>query len=181
LLRRVRLREWVGGLAFCLGVSSVAHGQMVSGSAFGGVGAFICCEGHVGAWQVGGGVEAEVAPNVSVGGDVSIGGPTGNGTVFQQIGSHAFETADFGTTPYARVNASYHFGRGRVSRARPFVTVGYGGAFGRESATFGPTFGGGADWWIRERRGIRVELVDQRLAEFGTTQLVSVRVALLLR
>jgi O-acetyl-ADP-ribose deacetylase (regulator of RNase III) len=41
--------------------------------------------------------------------------------------------------------------------------------------------GGGVDWWVAERRGVRLEARDQLLAEFGTTHLLVARIELVFR
>jgi len=144
---------------------------------FAGAGAFKCCQGHTGAWQVGGGVDVPVAARVSVGGDFGLVGPSGDGRV-----SYPFGYALFGTGSLLSLNASYHFNRHDVHRPRPFLTGGMGLAFGRgDAVTDGPHVGGGIDWWLRERRGVRVEVRDQLLAEFGTTHQVTLRGGLIFR
>lgn len=161
--------------------SSTVFAQTLSGTIFGGGGAFVCCQGQASAWQLGGGVDAFVDPHVSVGAAVSVVGPIGTGQIFQQISPHTGDTFDFGTGPYASGDVSFHFGSGGTGHARSFATVGYGGTFGRDAATFGVQFGGGVDWWLRERRGLRLELVDQTLREFGTTHVIIARGGLLFR
>jgi len=60
------------------------------------------------------------------------------------------------------VNGSYHFLRnGKVS---PFVTAGYSVAF-RSGHVNLVNFGGGINWWVRERIGIRLEVRDNMYSE----------------
>src|SRR5438094_8542036 len=42
--------------------------------------------------------------------------------------------------------------------------------------TGGANFGGGIDFWLAERRGVRIEIRDQLLEEYGTTHLVMARI-----
>jgi hypothetical protein len=55
------------------------------------------------------------------------------------------------------VNGSYHFGRER--RFVPFVTGGYT-LFFRSGTANGVNIGGGANWWFRERLGLKLEFRD---------------------
>ena len=58
-------------------------------------------------------------------------------------------------------NASYHFLNASQNRKLvPFVTAGYTGAFQSEWGESWFNFGGGADYWFRERAGLRVEFRD---------------------
>ena len=164
--------------ALALGASSSrsADAQSLSGNMFAGAGVFKCCEGDTGAWQVGGGVDVPVAAGVSVGGDFGLVGPTGDGIVPDRSGY-----ASFGNVFLLSFNGSYHFNRHDAHQPRPFLTGGIGETFRNGDATGGLNVGGGIDWWLRERRGVRVEVRDQLLGEFGTTHLVTLRIGLLFR
>ena len=95
--------------------SRSANAQTLAGTMFAGAGVFKCCQGHTGAWQVGGGVDVPVAARVSVGGDFSLVGPIGDGRV-----SYPFGYALFGTGSLLSFNGSYHFNRHDAHRPRPF-------------------------------------------------------------
>lgn len=57
----------------------------------------------------------------------------------------------------ASVNGSYHFVNDNKERkVVPFVTLGYSRAFGQGGANL-INFGGGINWWLRERVGLRLE------------------------
>ena len=57
-------------------------------------------------------------------------------------------------------NISYHFTKATKSRKfAPFVTSGYSMVF-RRSAINSINIGGGANWWFKERIGLRLELRD---------------------
>jgi hypothetical protein len=56
------------------------------------------------------------------------------------------------------VNGSWHFA-GRSARIDPFVTGGYTLAFRSGTLNFG-NVGGGANVWLKERLGLRVEFRD---------------------
>jgi hypothetical protein len=137
---------------------------------------FKCCEGGTGAWQAGGGVDVPVATGVSVGGAFGLVGPTGDGIVRERS-----SYASFGNVLLLSFNGSYHLNRHDAHRPRPFLTGGIGAILGHRDATGGLNVGGGIDWWLRERRGVRVEVRDQLLEEFGTTHLLTLRVGLLFR
>lgn len=71
---------------------------------------------------------------------------------------------------------SYHFGRNK--KADPFVTGGYT-LFFRSGTANGYHFGGGVDWWAKERMGIRFEGRDMVIE--GEEHLISFRVNLLFK
>jgi hypothetical protein len=56
------------------------------------------------------------------------------------------------------LNGAYHFKN--ASKVVPFVTGGYSGFF-REGYANGFNFGGGVNYWLKERVGLRFEFRDQ--------------------
>ena len=62
------------------------------------------------------------------------------------------------------LNATYHFGR--RAKLDPFVTAGYSAAF-RTGYLNMANFGGGVNWWWRERMGLKVEFRDHVETEGG--------------
>jgi hypothetical protein len=67
-----------------------------------------------------------------------------------------FERAGDGIGVFS-ADTSYRFNR--TARLVPFVTGGYSAAF-RSGASHGGNFGGGVDYWIKERVGLRFEVRD---------------------
>src|SRR5438309_6160227 len=156
--------------------ATTAHAQATTGEVFAGAGAFMCCQGTASAWQVGAAVMVPVGHSVSLAGDVGGVGPIGEGIVPEQFGHVTFGRVFLGT-----LSAAYQFGSSAPHRPRPFVSAGIGALIGGDVVVAGPTFGGGFDLWTTERRGLRVEVRDQLLQEFGTSHVVTVRVGLLVR
>ncbi len=78
-------------------------------------------------------------------------------------------------------NASYHF-RGVTKDGKwvPFVTGGYSLYF-RNSAVSGVNFGGGVNYWFKERIGLRFEVRDQVIALEGTGHFVGFRAGISFR
>jgi hypothetical protein len=75
------------------------------------------------------------------------------------------EPASF-TPPLISVFGAYHFGQpGRPHTIEPFVE----GGLGILTAGVGPIVdvGGGADWWLTPRVGIRTAVRDQMLGTIG--------------
>jgi hypothetical protein len=105
-------------------------------------------------------------------------GPFGTGQVNEYSGPYLFGTAQFGSDPHAALNVAYYF---HNAAYRPFVVGGLGAEFGGDTQLIGVRFGGGIDWWLRERQGLRVEIYDQLSVEFGTTHLIVVRVGVVFR
>ncbi len=158
--------------------ASRADAQRLNGNLFAGLGAYNCCNGSAGAWQVGGAIDVPVTPRLTVGGDGGAIGPSGDGEISEQLDPSGARTAIFSSSALLSVNATYHVGR----RPAPlFITAGFGEAVASGGAVGGFLFGGGIDWWLRGRRGVRVEVRDQLLAEFGTTHLLTVRAGWLFR
>jgi hypothetical protein len=73
------------------------------------------------------------------------------------------------------VNGSYNMGRGKLS---PFLTGGYTLAF-RNGTANGFNFGGGVNYWLRDRIGLRFEVRDNVIER--DAHLVGFRVGLAFR
>jgi hypothetical protein len=75
---------------------------------------------------------------------------------------------------------AYYFRRGKDQRLDPFVNGGYSLLFrqGRENLFY---VGGGANYWISRRVGIRVEFRDHVATHYSATQFWGFRVGLALR
>ena len=79
------------------------------------------------------------------------------------------------------VNGGYHFVKSK-SKAVPFLTGGYTGFF-RGGYANGVNFGGGVNYWFKERMGLRVEFRDNLLTEDSSYRVhfLNVRVGLAFR
>lgn len=99
--------------------------------------------GGTGTFQVGAGGEGLVYKGLGVGGELGYVGP--------------WNTARDGLG-VASANGSYHFSRDK--KLVPFVTGGYTLFFRSGHANLF-NFGGGVDYWFRERLGLRLEVRDQ--------------------
>ena len=76
------------------------------------------------------------------------------------------------------VNGSYHFSRDR--RISPFLTGGYSGIWGDGSANL-VNFGGGVNWWLGKRKGIRLEFRDHVYTGSENRQIVEFRIGFAFR
>jgi hypothetical protein len=117
-----------------------------------------------------------VRSDVSFLGEFGLNGPSGAGEIRAPSGSYSF-----GVGYFLSLNGSYHFAPLGHHRLRPFATGGIAIDFSGREATGGINFGAGADWWVRERRGVRIEARDQIIGEFGGTHLLTLRVGLIFR
>src|ERR1051326_3761430 len=151
------------------------NAQGISGELFAGAGAFACCEGTASAWEIGAGVIVPVGRAASISATIGGIGPVGEGIVREHSGYVVF-----GKVPVGSLSGAYHF-RPTPHRLRPFVAAGIGTGISGDVAVGGLNFGGGVDFWTSERRGLRIELHDQLLQEFGTTHVVVMRIGLLVR
>ena len=78
-------------------------------------------------------------------------------------------------------NISYHFTKATKSRKfAPFVTSGYSMVF-RGSAINSVNIGGGANWWFKDRIGLRLELRDHVPLRSGAIHFFGVRIGLAFR
>jgi hypothetical protein len=75
-------------------------------------------------------------------------------------------------------DGSYHFSRGR--KISPFLTGGYSLIWGDGSANM-VNFGGGINWWLGERKGVRLEFRDHVYAEGSNRQIVEFRIGFAFR
>jgi hypothetical protein len=114
-------------------------------------------------------------------------GAGGEGLVYRGLGIGA--EISIVTTPRAfregigllSPNVSYHFrGVSKGDKWVPFVTGGYT-LFFRSGVANGINFGGGVNYWLKERLGLRFEVRDQVLPDDGAAHLVSFRAGISFR
>ena len=116
-------------------------------------------------WQTGFGGEGLVYKGLGVGGEVS----------YLKLGGYTYGLG--AVSP----NASYHFrGLTKDGKLVPFVTGGYSLYF-RNGVAHGLNFGGGVNYWFKERVGLRVEVRDQVLPFDGTLHYVGFRAGISFR
>src|SRR5690349_12976119 len=78
-------------------------------------------------------------------------------------------------------NAGYHFLKASQSgKIVPFASGGYS-LFFRSGAASGINFGGGVDYWFKERVGLRFEVRDHVIVEYPDTHYAGFRVGLIFR
>lgn len=78
-------------------------------------------------------------------------------------------------------NAGYHFLKASKSgKVVPFASGGYS-LFFRSGSASGVNFGGGVDYWFKERIGLRFEVRDHILVEYPETHYAGFRVGLTFR
>jgi hypothetical protein len=78
------------------------------------------------------------------------------------------------------LNGSYHFLKSGNGKTVPFITGGYTGFF-RSFYANGVNFGGGVNYWFKEKVGLRVEFRDNVLIENGTAHFLDFRVGFAFR
>jgi len=137
------------------------------GYGFAGVGAAIGDGDSTGTWHVGGGGEAIFAGAIGVGAEIGY--------------LNSFEEDSEGIGVFS-VNGSYHFGGGSPSRkVRPFVTGGYTLGFQDGHANLF-NVGGGVDFWLKPKVGLRVEFRDHIWTrDNDTVQFLGVRAGVTFR
>ena len=92
---------------------------------------------------------------------------------------HAFRDFTSGVGVFA-INGSYHHLKSG-SKTTPFITGGYSGFF-RDGYSNGINFGGGVNYWFKERTGLRVEFRDHiALGDSEAAHFLGVRVGLTFR
>ena len=123
----------------------------------------LCCDGTTKAVQFGGGVELPVTEQVKIGLEI--------GYLTEPDTSDGFGTWS--------ANGSYHF-RSVQSKLRPFVGGGYTMAFVTNATANLFNVGGGVDYWIGSRVGLRLEARDQILSD-GSGHFVGGRFAIVFR
>lgn len=78
-------------------------------------------------------------------------------------------------------DAQYHFlNASRSGKVVPFVTGGYSLLF-RSGALNGANFGGGVNYWFKERAGLRFEVRDHFLPQNADTHFIGFRVGITFR
>lgn len=78
-------------------------------------------------------------------------------------------------------NVSYNFlNASRSGKFAPFVTGGYSLLF-RDGALHAVNFGGGMNWWFKDRLGLRLELRDHILRDYRSLHIVGFRIGLAFR
>ena len=116
--------------------------------------------------HIGGGGEGLVYKGLGVGGEIGY------------VGSADRLRDGFGVLS---TDISYHFTKATKSRKfAPFVTSGYSMLF-RRSAVNSVNIGGGANWWFKDRIGLRLELRDQIPLQSASFHFFSVRIGLAFR
>jgi hypothetical protein len=164
-------------IAIAAGWTCTAVAQGVAGNISGAAGVILCCSGEIATARISGGAEVPITDALGVGGEVSLVAPLGDAIITQAHSSH-----DFGRFTALSLNVLYRFKTGkRAAKARPYITVGADEVFAGDAAVLAWHVGGGSDWWLRDRRGIRVEIRDQFLREFGTTQVLTAAIGVIFR
>lgn len=107
----------------------------------------------------GGGFLSDGGPaafNAGGGGEFLVGSGLGLGG---ELGLLAHSASD--GLGLASANVSYHFGgRDSARDLAPFLTGGGSAAFGNRTTAGGVNFGGGLQYWLRERLALRMEVRD---------------------
>lgn len=162
------MRRLVMVVSFFVLGQAAAFGQTMSeprawGYGFGGVGG--TSGGSVATLHVGGGGEGLVYKGLGLGAEVGYLSP--------------FEDLSDGIGILS-TNVSYHFVKPKSNQKLvPFVTGGFSLAF-RNGASGGGNFGGGVQYWVRPRLGLRFEFRDHIFSS-DTTHLYGFRVGLSFR
>ncbi|MBI3934414.1 MAG: hypothetical protein HY316_06950 [Acidobacteria bacterium] len=123
-----------------------------------GMGYFFVAPGFVatsgeqtGTLQIGGGGECRIFKGLAVGAELGGLGPLGTATWASTSGMGVFS-----------LNGYYHFANATPGgKMIPFITAGYTGVGSTEWAERWFNVGGGADYWVKNRVGLRVEFRDQ--------------------
>lgn len=162
------MRRAVMVLSFFVLAQAAAYGQSTDeprgwGYGFGAVGG--TSGGSVATLHVGGGGEGLVYKGLGLGAEVGYLSP--------------FEDLADGIGILS-TNVSYHFVKPRSNQKLiPFVTGGFSLAF-RNGASGGGNFGGGVQYWVRPRLGLRFEFRDHIFSS-DTAHLYGFRVGLSFR
>jgi len=137
------------------------------GYAFGSPGFSTSCCGSLATLHAGGGEEVRIGDTFGIGSDIGYLAP--------------FRSFTNGVGLWS-VNGTYYLPRaGRDRRVQPFVTGGYSLAFRNGTANLWNA-GGGADYWATKRVGLRVEIRDHILPQFGeSTHFWGPRVGIVIR
>jgi hypothetical protein len=138
------------------------EGRRRQGYLFTGPGAFLS-EGAA-TFQFGGGVEWFVYEGLAFGGEASL-----------LTYAECFQCGGY---VLGSINASYYLLKSSPSKLKPFVTAGYGGAGSTEGGGIGlVNFGGGVNYWFKDRVALRIEVRDHVDTDFDVHQ-VSLRVGI---
>ena len=122
--------------------------KTVSGLGYGffGVGAEACCGDSWATWHAGGGGEVVIADAFGIG---------------AELGYLNWFEEGMDTIGVFSTNGTYHFFPRQASRRlRPFVTGGYTLAFNNGGHENLFNVGGGVDYWMKKRVGLRIEFRD---------------------
>ncbi len=135
------------------------HGQ---GYLFLAPGAYVGYSESVATMHFGGGGEAFIYKGLAAGAEV--------GGIWALRGSDLLAVFS--------ADGSYHFSRSR--KLSPFLACGYSRIWGDGSANM-VNFGGGINWWLGERKGIRLEFREHIYAESSHRQIAEVRIGFAFR
>src|SRR5262245_23970980 len=152
-------------LAVLLPFAAAAQSKEWGGQGYVFVAPTTTTEGGLGL-HIGGGGEGLIYKGLGVGGELGyLGSPDG---LRDGIG-------------ILSTDMSYHFTKVTKSRKfAPFVTGGYSMLIGRGSVN-AVNFGGGANWWFKERIGLRLELRDNVPLRFERIHFFGLRIGLAFR
>ena len=82
----------------------------------------------------------------------------------------------------ASVNGLFQFGKARASRKTvPFLTAGYSLAFDSSGVVHALNFGGGVNYWFRERRALLLEVRDYVCPAYPVVHLLTGRIGISFR
>ncbi|MCI0423655.1 MAG: porin family protein [Acidobacteria bacterium] len=163
-MRRMMLILFVMTLAPAIGMAQTVKEHRGQGYVFVAPGA-VSSDGTTATLHFGVGGEGLVYKGLGIGGEIGYVGPARG----LQEGVGLFSA-----------NGSYHFRNASASgKLVPFVTGGYSLIF-RDGTASGVNFGGGVNYWFRERVGLRLEFRDQVFAD-RTTHFYGFRIGLAFR
>ena len=126
-----------------------APARAVGGLGYGfvGLGAVTSSGESMGTWHVGGGGEAVIRDAIGIGAEIGY--------------LNGLEEPDESGLGVFSLNGSYHFNGGEASRRfRPFLTAGYTLGFAADGHENLFNIGGGVDYWLKPKVGLRVEFRD---------------------
>lgn len=166
-MQKQKIKFMTFSLLLMLSANALAQSNATKehkGQGYGFVAPLVSNYGDTGV-QAGFGGEGLVYKGLGVGGEVS----------YLKLGGYTYGLG--AVSP----NASYHF-RGLTKDGKwvPFVTGGYSLYF-RNGVAHGLNFGGGVNYWFKERVGLRVEVRDQVLPFDGTLHYVGFRAGISFR
>ena len=144
--------------ALCSAQDKLSGGQ---GYIFAAPGASLGDGPSEGSLHLGGGGEVFVSRKFAVGGEIGYAAP--------------FSSFRDGLGVVSG-NAAYHFGREKDRKLVPFLTGGYSLLF-RDGTANAVNFGGGFNYWFKQRHGLRIEVRDHVRLTGETSHLLGVRIA----